>query len=373
MKPKVTWCHIKWLLHLSRFALALTALPACSRTQGSPGQVSADSAVPSVAGFVLKEDEGERRVRRPRPDAAGMTLRDFIIKVDEKNGCSSDLFMGYESIQPGARIPPHHHPYSGEILFIQRGTGLAALGSRERAVGPGATIYIPRNTRVSLRTTGNEPLTVAFIFARPGIGEYFRDLSVLEADSAAPISEEEVAAIRARHREHITFDTAAGSSNAGMILREDEGEVRTQRPPPGGVGGLDTPFIIKVDQKNGNSPDLVMISRDVEPAKAIAPHHHPSYGEILFIHRGSGVASLGSREATITAGATIYIPPGTRAAVRNTGTGPLTTVAIFAKPGFEQYLRDVSVPNGEPAPPLTAEELSTIRARHKAHVAYDKP
>ncbi len=353
--------------------LFLTTLLACSRPQRPPGPAAADSVVSLSTGLVLQETEGERRVRRPRPDAPGMTLAEFIIKVDQKNGGSTDLFMGYESIQPGARIPPHHHPYSGEILLVQRGTGLAALGSRERAVGPGAAIYIPRNTRVSLRTTGNEPLTVAFIFARPGIGEYFRDLSVLGADSAAPISEEEVAAIRARHREHITFDTAAGSSNAGLILREDEGEARLQRPPPNGGGGLDTPFIIKVDEKNGSSPDLVMISRDVAPGKAIAPHHHPSSGEILFIHRGSGVASLGSGEAPITAGGTIYIPPGTRAAVRNTGTGPLTTVAIFAKPGFEQYLRDVSVPNGEPAPPISAEELSAIRARHRAHVDYGKP
>jgi mannose-6-phosphate isomerase-like protein (cupin superfamily) len=302
-----------------------------------------------------------------------MTLRDFIIKVDEKNGGSTDLFMGYESIQPGARIPPHHHPYSGEILFVQQGVGLASLGSRERAVGPGATIYIPGNTRVSLRNTGTEPLTIAFIFARPGVGEFFRDLSVLEGDSAAPISEEQVAAIRARHREHITFDSLAGGKGSGLILQEAEGEVRMQRPPPSGAGGLDTPFIIKVDQKNGSSPDLVMISRDVEPGKAIAPHYHPADGEILFIHRGSGVASLGSREAPIAAGATIYIPPGTRAAIRNTGTGPLTTLAIFAKPGFEQYLRDVSVPKGKRASPLSAEELSAIRARHRAHVVYDKP
>jgi mannose-6-phosphate isomerase-like protein (cupin superfamily) len=329
-------------------------------------------AVGQAQGLVLKESEGERRVRRPRPARPG-ALGAFIIKVDEKNGGSKDLWMGYEDIPPGRGIPPHHHPYSGEILFIQRGTGMASLGSRQAAVGPGATIYIPENTRVSLRNTGAEPLTLAFIFAHPGIGEYFRETSVLEGDSAKPISEEELGAIRARHREHITFDSLAGANGAGLILQADEGEQRMQRPPPRGVAALASPFLIKLDRKNGGSPDLVMLYRDVEPGKAIAPHHHPSMGEILFVQRGSGVASLGSREAPVTAGTTIYIPPNTSAALRNTGTVPLTTVAIFPRPGFEDYLRDVSVAAGQPAPPLTAEELSAIRARHREHVIFEKP
>ena len=85
------------------------------------------------------------------------------------------------------------------------------------------------------------------------------------------------------------------------------------------------------------------------------------------------VGSLGAREAPVSAGATLYIPPNIRAAVRNTGTEPLGTIAIFGKPGFEEYLRDVSVPEGKPAPPLTAEELSAIRARHREHVVFDRP
>jgi mannose-6-phosphate isomerase-like protein (cupin superfamily) len=121
-------------------------------------------------GGILQENEGERRLRRPRPGAGRKTLGAFIIKVDQRNGGSTDFFMGYEDIPPGAGIPPHHHPHSGEILFIQRGTGSAVLGSRRGTVGPGSTIYIPRNTRVSLRNTGSEPLTIAFLFPGSGTG-----------------------------------------------------------------------------------------------------------------------------------------------------------------------------------------------------------
>jgi mannose-6-phosphate isomerase-like protein (cupin superfamily) len=323
-------------------------------------------------GVVLGESEGERRMRRPRPSVP-LALGSFIIKVDENNGGSPDLWMGYEDIPPGRGIRPHHHPYSGEILFIQKGTGFASVGSREAPVGPGGIVYIPRNSRVSLRNSGSAPLSLVFIFAHPGIGEYFRETSVPEGELAPPMSEEELASIRARHRAHMTFDSLAGANGGGLILAESEGELRMQRPPPQGAGGLATPFLIKVDRKNGNSPDLVVLYRDIEPGKAIAPHHHPSMGEILFVQRGSGVASLGSREAPVTAGATIYVPPNTSASVRNTGKEPLTTLAIFPKPGFEDYLRDVSVPAGKPAPALTTDELAEIRKKHRGHVVYDTP
>jgi mannose-6-phosphate isomerase-like protein (cupin superfamily) len=357
---------MKTVIHLT-YLMALGAIANRGQAQAQP-----DSATNQRDGLVLQESEGEHRMRRPRPSVP-LALGGFIIKVDQKNGGSNDLWMGYEDIPAGRAIRPHHHPYSGEILFIQRGTGLASVGSREALVGPGSMVYIPRNTRVSLRNTSEGSLTLAFIFAQPGIGEYFRETSVPQGDSAPPVSEEELAAIRARHREHITFDSLAGANGSGLILQPSEGEARLQRPPPAGVQGLSTPFLIKVDPKNGNSPDLVMLYRDIEPGKAIAPHHHPSMGEILFVHRGSGVASLGSRDAPVTAGTTIYISPNARVSLRNTGAEPLTTVAIFPQPGFEDYIRDVSVPAGTPAPPLTAEELSAIRKKHRAHVVFDKP
>jgi oxalate decarboxylase/phosphoglucose isomerase-like protein (cupin superfamily) len=130
----------------------------------------------------------------------------FIIKVDRRNGGSSDFFMGYEDIPPGRAIPRHYHPHVDEILFVHRGSGVATLGSREARVTEGATIYIPPNTRVSLRNTGTEPLTIVFLFPQSELGDYFRDASVAEGQQAVQFTPEEFAAMRARHREHITFE-----------------------------------------------------------------------------------------------------------------------------------------------------------------------
>jgi quercetin dioxygenase-like cupin family protein len=114
--------------------------------------------------------------------------------------------MGYEDIPPGNGIARHYHPSMDEILFVHRGSGLASLGSRETTVTEGATIYIPPNTRVSLKNTGTEPLSIVFLFPQPAMADYFREASVPEGERAVPFSAGEFAAFRARHRAHIIFE-----------------------------------------------------------------------------------------------------------------------------------------------------------------------
>jgi oxalate decarboxylase/phosphoglucose isomerase-like protein (cupin superfamily) len=150
--------------------------------------------------LILAAAEGERRIRRVMGGALA------IIKVDRRNGGSPDLMMGYEEIPPGQAILPHRHPSMDEIIFVHRGTGTAELGDRTAAVGPGATVFIPPATRVTLRNTGTEPLAIAYFFSAPGYEEYLRDTSVPDGQSAAPLSPAELATIRERHKRHIVFD-----------------------------------------------------------------------------------------------------------------------------------------------------------------------
>lgn len=156
-----------------------------------------------------------------------------------------------------------------------------------------------------------------------------------------------------------------------LVLGPEDGEHRLRRPPPAALSTLGAPFIIKVDGRNGGARDFVLFTEDIPPGQTIAPHRHPGTEEILFIHRGRGRAWLDGREARVEPGSTIFMPPGTGVRLTNDGTEPLSLVAIFARQGFEAYQRDISVPSGEPAPPLSVEELTAIRARHAKHVVYD--
>lgn len=167
--------------------------------------------------------------------------------------------------------------------------------------------------------------------------------------------------------------TATAAQSEPLILQEGEGERRIHRPPPASLSNLTAPLIIKVDRRNGGAPEFVMFTSEIAPGQSIPLHRHPHSDEILFIHAGTGLASLNGREVMVTSGATIYMPRNTVVGLRNTGTEPLKTAAFFSQPGYEEYLREITVPEGQVPTPLTIEELSAIRARHLDSAVYERP
>jgi quercetin dioxygenase-like cupin family protein len=151
--------------------------------------------------LILGVDEGERRIRRwvgPTPL--------FIIKVDPRNGGSRDLMMGYEDIPPGGAIPPHRHRIADEIIFVHRGAGVVELGDRKEPFATGATIYIPRDVRIAVRNTGSEPLSIVFVFSKPGWEQLSREASVPEGQPVTMLSPAQLTEIRKQHEWHMVFE-----------------------------------------------------------------------------------------------------------------------------------------------------------------------
>jgi mannose-6-phosphate isomerase-like protein (cupin superfamily) len=164
------------------------------------------------------------------------------------------------------------------------------------------------------------------------------------------------------------------TSTAGLILQESEGELRIRRPrEAGGTVGIPT-FTIKVDRKYGNSSSFFMGMENIPPGKKIRLHHHPHAEEILFVHRGTGIARLGAREVAVSAGATVHIPRNVSVGLRNTGTEPLSLVFIFSEPdGMSAQMRGGSVPSGEKPVPFTPAELAARDAAGAQHIVFDEP
>src|SRR5438876_3147689 len=191
-------------MHVSRHHLALAFVALLSVPGPRAATVPRSSALsPSLRspepGLILAVDQGERRVRRVAGGAS------FIIKVDPLNGGSPDLVMGYEVLPPGYAIPPHRHPHADEILFVQYGRGVAELDGRSTPVGPGGTVYIPHDVRVSLRV-GPDSLGLVFIFSRSGFEQYLREVSVLAGQPVVPLSGAELRAIRERNQSHVVYE-----------------------------------------------------------------------------------------------------------------------------------------------------------------------
>ncbi len=162
-----------------------------------------------------------------------------------------------------------------------------------------------------------------------------------------------------------TDGTAARSE--GLVLQIGEGERRVRRNAGKG------PFILKVDRQNGGSPELVMGYEDLAPGAEIQLHRHLVADEILFVHCGAGVATLGGRDSRVSAGATIYIPRNVTIGLVNTGNEPLGIAFVFSRPGFEELMRDNSVLEGQPVTPISAEERAQIQARHRWHTIAGPP
>ncbi|MDQ6718370.1 MAG: cupin domain-containing protein [Gemmatimonadota bacterium] len=152
-----------------------------------------------------------------------------------------------------------------------------------------------------------------------------------------------------------------------LILGANDGETRVRR-----FAGASTEFTIKVDEQNGGSRDFLMLTEEMQPGASIPPHRHLLSDEILFIHSGSGTVQVGDKTGTVSAGATVYIPANTRITLRNTGSVPLAVVALFARQGFEDYLRETSALKGEAFVPLTPAELAVMKRHAEHHTVYEQ-
>jgi hypothetical protein len=64
------------------------------------------------------------------------------------------------------------------------------------------------------------------------------------------------------------------------------------------------------------------------------------------------------------AGAIVFIPKDTWIGLQNIGEGHLTSSGVLSAPGYEEYLRAISAPEGKPAVPLSKAELDEIRKKH---------
>lgn len=156
-------------------------------------------------------------------------------------------------------------------------------------------------------------------------------------------------------------DEQPRAQSEGLVLQLDEGERRVRRNVGKG------PFILKVDRQNGGSSDLVMGYEELAAGAEIQLHRHLIADEIIFVHRGRGTVSLNGRASPVSAGATVFIPREVTIGLVNTDTVPLGIAFVFSKPGFEEMMRDNSVLEGQPVPPMTPDERARIQARHKWH------
>ncbi|HEX9485620.1 MAG TPA: cupin domain-containing protein [Gemmatimonadales bacterium] len=162
---------------------------------------------------------------------------------------------------------------------------------------------------------------------------------------------------------------ANATKTVPLILEKNEGERLVFRPWPGHPKP-GAAFFLKVDPKNGGSSHLVFGTEDLPPGETIGTHRHPSADEIIFLQAGTARVHVGDSVRVVHAGATVFIPADTRISVSNIGRDALGMVFIFSAPGFEDFMRAVSVREGENNVPLSNAEDGEIQRKHTHDVVY---
>lgn len=152
-----------------------------------------------------------------------------------------------------------------------------------------------------------------------------------------------------------TDQRAQSSSWPGAVLQANEGE-------PLVAGRRRAPMRIKVDSTKAAGATMSMVISEVAPGANIPVHLHRNEDELIFIHTGSGIVTLGDRQVPSTAGAVLYAPKGVWHGIENTGSDVLTWCAIWSPPGFEQYFRETGVaPNAVGAGPTPDQIAESAR------------
>jgi quercetin dioxygenase-like cupin family protein len=157
-----------------------------------------------------------------------------------------------------------------------------------------------------------------------------------------------------------------------LILEKGEGERRVIRPYPGNPEPGEA-FILKVDPRNGGSSHLVLLTAELAPGKDIEPHRHPNADEILVLHTGTARVHLADATKVVHSGAIVFIPANTWISVNNIGSDSINLTAVFSAPGFEDFMRDVSVREGEKNVPMSQKENDQVEKRHTHTVIYKQP
>ena len=110
-----------------------------------------------------------------------------------------------EVVAPGKSIPVHKHRHADEVVVLLQGTGVAIVGETRRPIEAGSMLFAPKGAWMGFENTGSEDARVMGIFSRLGYEEYLRATSVPEGQPVTPLSPDELAAVRKRFADHITF------------------------------------------------------------------------------------------------------------------------------------------------------------------------
>lgn len=138
----------------------------------------------------------------------------------------------------------------------------------------------------------------------------------------------------------------------GLVVAEQEGETLMIR------NGT-TILRIKIAKTHG-SQTICFLSESILPAEAIPVHKHLNEDELIFIHKGTGLFTLGEKQYPVSEGSVAVVPKGIWHGLQNAGSENIEMRFAYTPSGFEGFFREVGTPIGQPFVKRTVEEKRAI-------------
>ena len=138
----------------------------------------------------------------------------------------------------------------------------------------------------------------------------------------------------------------------GAIVNEEEGEAVQMR---------DGTAIVKIKiSKADGANSISFLSESFRPGDELPVHKHMNEDELIFIHKGTGLFTLGEKKYQVTEGGVILVPKGIWHGLKNNGTQNIEMRMGYTPSGFEGFFREVGTPLGQTFVRKTLEERKAI-------------
>ena len=104
------------------------------------------------------------------PDIAAKSPVRWKLLITSERCHSSGIVTGIAEVPPDVSLLLHHHEPE-ETYYVISGNGYMKIDDYEGHLVPGAAVYIPPNSKHTVRCTGTEPLVFIFTFARDSFNQ----------------------------------------------------------------------------------------------------------------------------------------------------------------------------------------------------------
>lgn len=227
------------------------------------------------------------------PDAHG-----YEVRIDRESVGCQNLVQRVLRSGPGT-TPEMRHEVSEDVMYVLSGSGEATIGERTVALIPGTGVLVPAATPYKITNHGPDSLEI---------------LSVLSPQPGLPGTVPAAAGVN-------LHGSPTVHQSAEPVLPAGDDESRDL---------MDRYFMLMIDPDHG-AHYVTQFVGFIERSKA--PMHTHTYEEVVYITGGNGIVHIAEGDFPISAGSSIYLPPGTPHCLENPSDTPMSLVGVFCPAG----------------------------------------